>query len=64
MSKTKQVQVFLVGDHSAEISGILVKEHREKDWYHLTFKDDAEGHEVFKSSIPLAQVRMVRYYDW
>jgi hypothetical protein len=59
----RQVQIFLLGDSHCEVNGILMDEERDGDWYHLSFKENDFDPEVYHISIPVQQIRMVRYYD-
>jgi hypothetical protein len=59
----RQVQIFLVGDHMAEVNGVLMAEEREQGWYHVSYKEDSFSSEVYHMSLPTEQIRSIRYYD-
>jgi hypothetical protein len=57
----KTIQVFLVGDTTAELSGKLVKMEHKKTGSYFTVKDECDY--VWTHYFPHAQIRMVRMFN-
>lgn len=57
----KQIQVFLVGDNTCEVSGYLVLLNYTATHTAIQVQDDDSA--IYEYHFPHAQVRMVRIYE-